>query len=136
MTAFLFVALTALLLEDNHFGAAFVLEDAGCDGCALNCGLAKLDVAAFPDRENGVDGYRVTVLGFRITVDEENISLLDGKLSSLCFDRGFHRKKRPNKDDSLVNARRMCMRGSNFIRALVRILVDPQGAAPFIARFF
>lgn len=92
------VALTALLLKDEHFLAAFILENFGIDGGAIHEGRAELHGFTFADREDRVDGHGVTGFRFRVPVDEEDVAFLNGELPALGFDCRFHWKKRATKE--------------------------------------
>lgn len=98
MTAFVAIALAAALFENNDLGPALIFEDLGLNGSACDSRCTKLHFTALTDGKNILN--RDGIAGLRVleAIDKENVAFADGKLSSLSFDCGFHRKKRAGNE--------------------------------------
>ena len=79
VAVFLAIALTAFLLENDHFVAFHVLEHAGVDAGALHVGSTDGYVGAVVDKMYGVEGNGVTHTGCQ-PVDEDRLTFLNFEL--------------------------------------------------------
>lgn len=104
VTSFVAVALASFLFEDDDFFATLVFEDGGRDGSSFNVRSPDFHIFAFTDCQDRVNGDGIVLIGFREPIDEENVSLLNGVLAALCFDRRFHWKKQATKEALGENA--------------------------------
>lgn len=88
-----FVALAAMLFENNYFLIPLILKDFCFYNSTFEEGGAKFGILAINDGQDIFNFYRGACLGIGITVQLKNIALLDGKLGSLGLYGRFHEKK-------------------------------------------
>src|SRR5690349_2969371 len=97
MAAFPLHALALLLLENNHFLPALVLENLGRNRGAREVRGANLERFTFARRQHILDLDGRAFFGARIAVHSENVALGHSELLALGLDRRFHKIKRRNK---------------------------------------